>query len=132
MKLSQNQLRKLISEAIQGRRPGEPEPFSIDEANAPDNFDDAAELAGRLEQAISNTVQSYFEEMYNEGDPSMAASGKEEWNAQASQATAEITSTIMAIDEVTETIAEVVDKLIDGEYYQGRGRGQGHRYTGGY
>lgn len=32
MKLTQKQLRQLINEAIQGRRPGEPEPFAIAEA----------------------------------------------------------------------------------------------------
>lgn len=46
MKLTQKQIRRLINEAIQGRHPGQPEPFSVTEEINPRDYDDVQQDEG--------------------------------------------------------------------------------------
>lgn len=129
MKLNQKQLRKLISEAIQGRQIGEPEPFSLAESNgeSDDDFDSpyggstdaSAGLIGQIEQVLSTTVLNYLTDMYDPGDPSMeAAGGKPSWVAQCNEAAAELVSGILSSEDVLDLAESVVNNLIQGEYYR--------------
>lgn len=133
MKLSQKQLRRLILEAIQGRRSGEPEPFLVSEmpGHRPKfpaaSYPEVAELVVLINDSIERTAYEYFSKQFDSGDPSMQAAGdRKAWEAQATTAAAELVETLQ--DELESAIAHVQDRLINGGYYQGLE----HRYTGGY
>lgn len=111
VKINQKQLRSLIREAITSREPGSPlwsppeEKKSIKESG----------LANELPEMLADTVQSSWEDMFDEGDPSMtAAGGKPAWDEQCARAADEFAH------RVNELLEEIEMKLVDGEFYRGR------------
>ena len=113
VKLGQNQLRSLIREAIQTREPGSPLWSAPEEKKVVKE----SGLANDLPAMLADTVQGTWEDMFDEGDPSMtAAGGRKAWDMQCAAAAEEFA------DRVNELLEEIEMKLVDGEFHSGRGQ----------
>lgn len=68
IKLNQKQLRSIINEAIQGRRPGEPEPFAFQEIDA--GLQEANEARDKMQEATAliGEVHSLLQHSKHAGD----------------------------------------------------------------
>jgi hypothetical protein len=103
IKLTQQQLRSIIQEAIQRKPLGEAEEYrGQDEGLAPD----VARLA-------ANHFDEYWDNAYDENDPSQAALGRETWVLQVQEASNEL------IEDIVASVEKVQNKLINGEYHRG-------------
>lgn len=119
VKLGRNQLRSIIKEAIQTREPGSPlwsapeEKKVVKESN----------LANDLPAMLADMVQSSWEELYDDADPSMQhAGGKQAWDQQVADAAEEFATRVNALLE------EIENKLVQGEFYfEDPGYPGGHR-----
>lgn len=110
VKLGQRQLRGLIREAIMSREPGSPlwsppaEKKKVNESG----------LANQLPEMLADTVQGSWEELFDEGDPSMmGAGGKPAWDMQCAAAAEEFAHRVNSLLEEIET------KLVNGEFHRG-------------
>lgn len=109
VKLNNTQLRKLVTEAIQGRQPGSPmftppkQKRNINEVAGTPSVDNAL-----LE--LIEAVRGEFLSMYSDSDPSMAPHGFEGWEAQCANAVTELMS------EIGELIEKRTDELTDGVF----------------
>ena len=107
IKLSRNQLRGLINEAIMAKPFGQPEGIWVNEAE--EHEEGPSELATQM----AGLAYEYWVDTFNEGDPTQQAAGKHEWQKQcdfASDALAE---------ELETVLKSIEDRLIDGEFYEG-------------
>ena len=110
VKLGQRQLRSLIREAIEGRQPGSP----LWEPPAEKKPIKESGLANQLPEMLADTVQGTWEDMFDEGDPSMmGAGGKQAWDLQCAAAAEEFAH------RVNELLEEIEGKLVGGEYFRG-------------
>lgn len=109
-KITQSQLRKIISEAIQTRSPGSPLFTPPKEASGSDD-----ELMSGIHNAIHEELYTTLTSDYSSEDPSQSALGKDEWRKQCLEATEE------ALEMMMPTVKKIVDritlKLVNGEYY---------------
>lgn len=111
VKLGQNDIRRLIKEAIAGRQPGSPlftpppEKRKLREHGGPEGNFALVEAATEAFRAALDAEWGY-----NPDDPSMAAAGEESWQMQKDRAVEEF------MNEVSEVIDRCVDKLVQGEH----------------
>src|SRR5262249_31049938 len=109
VKLGQKALRGLIKEAIEGRQPGSP--LWAPPAEKPLK---ESGLANQLPEMLADTVQGAWEDMFDEGDPSMmGAGGKPAWDMQCAAAAEEFAH------RVNKLLEEIETKLVNGEFYRG-------------
>lgn len=103
VKLTQHELRSIIKEAIQGKRPGEPEPFAEGDYSPVVSLD----MTSRLE-ALVDEWAAEAKEMYSKEDPSM--SSRDEWDDQVSRAAGEL------VKRILQNISDVEESLIGGDF----------------
>lgn len=115
VKLSQKQLRSIVSE-VMNRRPRRvkesyPDTDFVDEAE--DHKKHAPKDTFSLASDFVDAVAKNWEEMYSDDDPSMSASGKDGWKAQCDAAAEEL------LEQVEELVEQLDGRLIDGQYSMG-------------
>lgn len=109
IKLNKQQLRSLISEAIQAKMPGEAEPFAVNEVHH-------SSLSGGHIHALDSLIDVIKQEwlgQYDEGDPTIARLGPKAWEQQVDSACDKLAS------DIDEALSEVDAMLQDGQFYMG-------------
>lgn len=116
VKLNKNQLRNLISEAIQTREPGSPlfTPPEVDEAlsdRIPTTGPPTDEI-GNVLNVVEKMLLEYFMNQFNHDDPTHNAGGVDVWKEQVDIAVDAI------LGALENSIDDVETSLHNGEYYR--------------